>query len=174
MTIKKDTPQGKALVFDNESFFVELRARLEEGHRITLLARGWSMLPLIWEGRDTMTLAPLTPESISVGRVVLAQLGDRRYVIHRIEAIREGRVTLRGDGNPYQRELCHRSQVLAELVEIERASRYVRLDGWGAKLYHRLWPSTPLLRRGLLFLYRRLVVWRKVGRPKPRQRTAQP
>lgn len=147
-----------SLRLDNEPFFEELRTMLSLGRQVVIRAKGWSMLPLIWDERDKITLAPLSPDSLTIGRVVLARMGDRRYIVHRIVAIKEDRFTLRGDGNPYQYEYCHRDQIHAELISIERNGRLVEQGSLSWRLYRHLWPSNGFLRRACLFLYRRLLV----------------
>lgn len=166
--MNKTTKQ--ALVLDNEFFFAEVLTMLAEGHRVTLKAKGWSMLPLIWDERDKITLAPTTPESYALGRIVLARLGDHRYVVHRIAEIKGDRFTLRGDGNPYQIEICHRSQIVGELVAIERNGKPLRLGSMCWQCFRRLWPRHGFSRRCLLFAYRRLFTYpylRRQGFPLP-------
>lgn len=116
------------------------------------------MLPFIRSQRDAITLSPLTEESIQPGRIVLARI-SRGYVIHRIETIYPGgRIILRGDGNPYQREACIPRQILAEATCVRRG-RHLITEGsclwWCAE---HLWPSMPFLRRALLFVYRRTLL----------------
>lgn len=131
---------------------------LAAGFRVTIQASGWSMLPLLWDRRDKLVLAPLVEDSISLGRIVLVCIPPERYIVHRIVTIEGDRLTLRGDGNPYQREECERADVLGELVAIERAGKsYTRAD----KLWQRIecfWPSIPLVRRMLLAAYKRLFI----------------
>lgn len=148
----------RALILDNKHFFDEVLLMIRSGRNVTLRAKGWSMLPLVWDERDAITLAPLTEASFAVGRIVLAQLGDGRYVVHRIAAIKEARYTLRGDGNPYQYEYCHHDQICAELTSVRRNDREIVLGSATWQAYRRLWPSNGFLRRSLLFIYRRIAV----------------
>lgn len=146
------------LRLDNAPFFAEVREMLASGRKVVIRAKGWSMLPLIWDDRDSITLAPLTEASFAIGRVVLAQMGDRRYIVHRIAGIKGERFTLRGDGNPYQYEYCHRDQLVAELVAVCRDGQDIELGSARWRRFQRLWPSNGFLRRACLFIYRRLFV----------------
>lgn len=151
-------PKIRKQVINNTVFFQELRSRIAEGRQVRIRAKGWSMLPLIWDDRDVIVLGPLSPKSISVGRIVLAQLGTGRYVVHRITAIKGSRLSLRGDGNPYQEEYVHTQKVLAELVKVTRGGRDYSPESLQWKLTTWLWPSNGFVRRVILFFYRRLIV----------------
>ncbi|KGO01216.1 S24/S26 family peptidase [Porphyromonas sp. COT-290 OH3588] len=151
-----DTRLSRVLVLDNEVFFAQILKELEMGKRVTIFAKGWSMLPMIWQERDTLLLAPLSVDSISLGRIVLVKLSDKRYVIHRIVKMEGEQLTLRGDGNPYQIELCTKSQVLAELVGVKRNGKMMMRGSKRWAIFEHLWPRHPLLRRALLRIYRRL------------------
>lgn len=158
--------KGKSQVINNRQFFQELLAQLAEGRRVKIRAKGWSMLPLLWDDRDTLTLAPIAPDDIKIGKIVFAQMGTGRYVVHRIVARKIDRLTLRGDGNPYQEEYVHVDKVLGELVAIKRGGKEVDKESLLWKLITHLWPRNGFLRRVLLFSYRRLVIRRSAKRPR--------
>lgn len=99
-------------------------------------------------------LSQLTEASYAVGRIVLVHL-DRGYLIHRITRIDGPVYTLRGDGNPYQREQCTRDQILAEVTVVIRGKREILLGSKLWKRYERFWPANDTLRRLALALYRR-------------------
>lgn len=147
---------NQKLVLDNKEFFEQLMRDIASGKRVTIRAKGWSMLPMIWDDRDTLTLAPLRSDSIQVGRILLVRLSSLRFVVHRVVQINGDWLILRGDGNPTQVEKCRRDQVQAELIEIERGGRKLRLGMSLWSCFERYWPSNPLVRRLLLGLYRRL------------------
>jgi hypothetical protein len=92
-----------------------------------------------------------------VGRVILARIA-RGYLVHRIVRIDGGVFTLRGDGNPYQREQCTQEEILAEVTTVHRGKQVIKV---GDKLwwrYERLWPENDTLRRIALALYRRTLL----------------
>lgn len=155
----------RAQIVNNKAFFIQIREQIAQGRKVTIRAKGWSMLPFIWDDRDTLTLAQLREDSYKVGRIVFAQLGTGRYIVHRIDRIEGSRFVLRGDGNPYQEEYVHRDKILAELVSIGRKGRTLSPSSLAWKLQASLWPRHGFLRRLILFFYRRLVV-------RPAKRTA--
>lgn len=143
-------------LIDNTSFFSDIGQTLGQGRSVLIRAKGWSMLPLLWSERDKLTISPLKPDSIQVGRVVLIHLGGSRYMVHRIVRVEGDIVTLRGDGNPYQVEECSRSQVLGEMTSIIRDGKRIQQ---GDSLWQGIqdyWPSSPIVRRILLAIYRRV------------------
>ena len=150
-------PTHRELQIRNELFFAEILSRIAEGKRPRLLPRGSSMRPFIRGAQDQIVLSPLTEDSYQVGRVVLARIA-RGYLVHRIVRIDGGVFTLRGDGNPYQREQCTQEEILAEVTTVHRGKQVIEV---GDKLwwrYERLWPESDTLRRIALALYRRTLL----------------
>ena len=133
-----------------------IKADLLEGRSVRLQAKGWSMLPMIWDERDTLVLAPISREQLKVGMIVFAQTGSGRYIIHRIARIVGTRIELRGDGNPYQEEYVHPQTVFGELVEVQQKNRCLKQGDWRWRAYALLWPKNGNIRRILLFFYKRL------------------
>lgn len=163
-----NNPLGfRTQVVSNKLLFSKIREQIADGRKVTIRAKGWSMLPLVWDDRDTLTLAAVSEDTFSKGRIVLAQLGTGRYVVHRIVCIKGARYCLRGDGNPYQEEYVHRDKIYAELISIQRGGRYIDAKHWLWKFCQYLWPKNGFLRRVLLFAYRRIVL--KPASLKPRR-----
>ena len=138
------------------SLLDNIKADLLEGRSVRLQAKGWSMLPMIWDERDTLVLAPISREQLKVGMIVFAQTGSGRYIIHRIARIVGTRIELRGDGNPYQEEYVHPQTVFGELVEVQQKNRCLKQGDWRWRAYALLWPKNGNIRRILLFFYKRL------------------
>ena len=138
------------------SLLDNIKADLHEGRSVRLQAKGWSMLPMIWDERDTLVLAPIYREQLKVGMIVFAQTGSGRYIIHRIARIVGTRIELRGDGNPYQEEYVHPQTVFGELVEVQQKNRCLKQGDWRWRAYALLWPKNGNIRRILLFFYKRL------------------
>jgi len=129
---------------------------IAEGERIKTTIKGNSMLPFIVGGRDVVTLVKATPASLQKGHIVAARINEKTAYLHRITRVEGDRITLRGDGNPYARETCAASSVLAEAVALERNGRTYTPDSLAWKTARRLWPANGFLRRALLAIYRRL------------------
>lgn len=141
-------------VLPNSELLAEVIRLVNEGQRVTLPVKGYSMLPFIIGGQESVEL--VKPDSLAVGDVVLAWINGCRYVVHRIIRIDGDRVELMGDGNLTGNEFCHISEVpaLAEYVVSRRGKRrylYTPLRVAESRLWWRLKP----LRRIILGVYRR-------------------
>ena len=139
---------------DNE--IIEEAVRLvREGVNVTLPVNGYSMLPFIIGGKESVILH--RPGLIDVGDVVLAWVDGNRYVVHRIIKLDYDRVTLMGDGNVRGTEHCLLKDVKARVTHVVDAKDkthylYNRWRMLGAKVWYWLRP----IRRYLLAIYRRL------------------
>ena len=70
---------------------------VDEGVSVTFPVKGYSMLPFIIGGRESVILQK--PQVVRLGDVVLAWVDDCRYVVHRVIGIEGERVILMGDGS---------------------------------------------------------------------------
>lgn len=125
-----------------------------EGMSVTFPVNGWSMLPFIIGGQESVVL--VKPGRLSVGQVVLAYVDGGRYVVHRIISIDGDRVTLMGDGNVAGTEHCPQAGVKAvatHVVDARGRQRYLYAP-WRVRAARLWWHLRPL-RRYLLFIYRK-------------------
>lgn len=147
----------KVIVVSNHRLLNDILPLLRDEKEVKIRAKGSSMMPLIRDGIDSFILRQLKEDSLRVGNIVLALLEDGRYVLHRIASINGQDITLRGDGNPYQKEHCHKINILAEAFCVERngQKRITKesLVWWFAQ---HLWPKNGFLRRLLLFILRQI------------------
>ena len=145
----------RELQFPNAQLLPEIVRLMEEGHTVTLRLRGFSMRPFLEDNRDKalLTLA-VHPR---VGDPVLAEIGEGRYVFHRIVRIEDELVTLCGDGN-IGTEQCLLHNVKGAAIGFYRKGRDTleRTDGLKWRLYSWLWMHLLPVRRYLLGAYRRL------------------
>lgn len=151
--------------FSNSEFLPEVVRLLDAGHTVTIRLRGYSMRPFLEDNRDKAVLKKADmPMS---GMPVLAEIGHRHYVLHRIVSIKCDAVVLRGDGN-IGTETCRLSDVKAEVVGFYRKGRdrMDMVDGLKWRMYSVFWTKlTPLfVRRYILAVYRRLVKTEKINR----------
>ena len=145
----------------NEVFLPHVVALVNEGHSVTITARGNSMMPFIHDGRDSLIFSRIE-DRVRVGDAVLAELSKGVFVCHRIVDINGEKVTLRGDGNIRGTETCTVDGVKALLVGVVRNGKTVNLKNSKAwHVYSMVWPRLLPIRRYLLALYR-LVVMHKL------------
>ncbi len=148
-----DNKEIKRIHFQNEVIIPQIITLLDSGHTVTLMLRGISMRPFLEDNRDKALLKKAS--ELNVGDVVLAEIADKRYVLHRITEIEGDRVVLMGDGN-LSTEQCRISNVHGYAVGFYRKgrSKIERTDSVKWKFYSFLWMHLLPIRRYLLFLYR--------------------
>ena len=133
-------------------------AFLEEGRRVVLPVKGFSMHPFIIGGKESVELVkPSSP--LKEGDVVLAWVDGTHYVIHRIIGIDGDEVSLMGDGNIAGIEHCRTDEVsaLAEYVIAPNGKRrylYTKTRLRFAKWWRKLLP----IRRWIRAIYRRTLL----------------
>ena len=134
----------------NEIFIPEIARLISEGRQVRFTPTGVSMRPFIEGGSDSVTL--VRAEQLQVGDIVLAEIADERYVLHRIYAMQGQQVTLMGDGNLHGEEHCTVSAVLAKVSAIHTS------DGRNKPLTHAcIWRHLRRSRRLWLKIYRHLL-----------------
>lgn len=143
-------------VIQNKLFFQEITNRIAEGERVRMRAKGNSMLPFIRDGKDEVVLEKPNKQSFQKGRLLLVQLADKRYVLHRVEKIENNTIILRGDGNLSILETCTVDDVIAEAIAVMRGGKEIEVGSFKWKLYRYLWPGNHFLRRVELGVYRRV------------------
>ena len=143
------------LTVENAIFLPHVVQLIQEGHTATMMARGNSMRPFIEDGRDKLVFGQV--DHLSVGDVILAEVTEGHFVCHRIEALKDGEVTMRGDGNVNGTEMFPKENVRAKLLQVVRKGKtYTLATSKAWKCYSSVWPKLLPMRRYLLALYRLL------------------
>lgn len=147
--------QTEKLWLNNVQFFEEIDRMLQNGHSVTMRAKGNSMFPFIRSERDSVVLQKM--KNMAVGSIVLARLQNGSYVLHRVYRLEKEGMVLMGDGNLCATEHCRRNEVVGVVVKIIRDGRYVDCTSRKELLKAWMWRKLLPVRRALLFVGRR---WR--------------
>lgn len=147
--------QTEKLWLNNVQFFEEIDRMLQNGHSVTMRAKGNSMFPFIRSERDSVVLQKM--KNMAVGSIVLARLQNGSYVLHRVYRLEKEEMVLMGDGNLCATEHCRRNEVVGVVVKIIRDGRYVDCTSRKELLKAWMWRKLLPVRRALLFVGRR---WR--------------
>lgn len=152
----------REVVFANAILLPEVVKMLEEGHTVTLSLRGFSMRPFLEDNRDKALITKAVRPN--VGDAVLAEIAPKRYVLHRIIHIKDGWVTLRGDGN-LGTERCKVEDVKGFVIGFYRKGRNKldKTNGLKWRTYSFVWTRLYPIRRYLLAFYRR--IWLRFFKP---------
>ena len=125
-----------------------IRERLAAGQRVRYLPfRGYSMLPMLRQGIDTVELAPL-PEKLSKYDLPVYQYPSGKYVMHRIVKVEKDHCICLGD-NTYSYETIRREQMLGIVSAFKRGTKRIEANAFSYRLYCRLWVASFPVRRFL-------------------------
>ena len=141
------------MVIKNDPFFAEVVRMLDEGKRVRIPVKGYSMLPFIRGEKDEVWLeAP--GDELKVDDIVLFRYKER-YIMHRIIKISEEEgIVIRGDGVPETCEYPSKDEICGLVTAIIRNGK--DCDPYSKRELRRvhLWQMLRPLRRYLLFAYR--------------------
>ena len=114
-----------------------MQESLANGQTVQFSPRGISMLPMLRQGKDTVTLAAVTGR-LKKYDIPLYQRDDGAYVLHRITKAGET-YTCIGD-NQYEYEPgIRQDQIIAVVSAFSRDGKQISVKNTGYILYTRLW-----------------------------------
>lgn len=126
------------------------REQLAAGSRVRFYPNGTSMLPMIRQGVDSVTLGPV-PGKLRKHDLPLYQRDNGQYVLHRIVHVGET-ITCIGD-NQFDKEYDLRpDQMIGLTVAFTRNGKEYSVTDWRYWLYCRFWYYSRPVRQ----------IWRKV------------
>ena len=120
-----------------EALFPIMEATLAAGKSVHFSPRGISMLPMLHQGVDTVTLSPL-PDMLRKYDLPLYRRDDGHFVLHRI--VRAGDTyTCCGDNQYVYESGLRRDQMLALVTAFTHKGKTVPVTHPGYRLYCILW-----------------------------------
>lgn len=129
-----------------------IRAVLDSGGEFTLFPRGTSMLPLIVQGRDSVSL--VGAEELKPGDIAFYQRKNGDYILHRVIEINNGTYTMCGDNQLSPEYGIKPEQIIARVKYLTRKGKKITPDRLSYKLYLLLWKSFFI--RRIYFRLRRI------------------
>lgn len=141
-------------ILPNDILLSEVSRLVAEGEKVTLMTKGQSMLPFIRGGKDSVVLE--RPDELRKGMIVLAEISEGVYVLHRITDMKADRVKLMGDGNIKGYECCAVTDVKAVATAILRNEKSIDCNGRKHRRLAAIWSCLLPVRRWLLAIYRRI------------------
>lgn len=146
--------KGKKII-SNEYFFEGIAFWLSYGASVKIHTKGKSMAPFIFEGKDCIVLKKIKEDSFQQGNLLLVQLRNGRYVLHRVVKYEEGQIKLRGDGNLSTVETCTGDEVIGEVVTVIRSGKSIKKGSQLWNMHRNIWLGSILQRRIMLAIYHR-------------------
>lgn len=138
-------------VLDNSIIFPEVTKLVSEGRKVSIRAKGNSMLPFIKDG-DTVGLVKI--DKVQHLDIILVFTDKGHYVLHRAIKIDGDNITLMGDGNLRGCEYCTLESVLAVAETVTSNGRIFDLRDEKHLRKARLWIRMLPIRRYLLAIYK--------------------
>lgn len=143
---------------DNATFFNKVKSILNEGKEqsVTFTVRGYSMRPFLEHERDKVVLT--APHPPKVGQVVLAEIKEKVYALHRIIKIEGETITMRGDGNYLRsKEVFTTDKIVGTAEAFIVKGKYVSTSSRKWRCYSTVWGILKPFRRIILAIYRRII-----------------
>lgn len=135
-----------------------IREMLAAGHSVRFSPRGTSMLPMLRQGIDSVTLSPL-PEKLEKYDLPLYQRDNGQYVLHRVIGVGTD-YTCMGDNQFDPETGLRHDQMIALVTGFTRGKKEHSVTELGYRLYCRLWHYSryprSVWRRGKNWLRRHL------------------
>ena len=141
-----------------DSIMPIIRETLAAGRSVQFSPRGTSMLPMIRQGTDKVTLSPL-PDTLKKYDLPLYQRSNGQYVLHRI--VKAGETyTCVGDNQFVPEKGLRQEQMIAVVTAFTRGGKSIPVSALSYRLYCRFWhfsrPFRHFWRRGMGWLRRHL------------------
>ncbi|MBQ2932533.1 MAG: S24/S26 family peptidase [Clostridia bacterium] len=147
MTNREKTPKKVSL----EQIFPVMEEKLKAGGMVTFGPHGQSMLPLIREGKDTVTISAKIPAK--VGDVAFYRRPDGQFVLHRIVGKKSDGFVLCGDNQTMLEKGVPKDWIIAVMTSVNRNGKEVLCKSLSYRFYAKvllpLWKGKLLLRRFL-------------------------
>ena len=123
-----------------------IREQLAVGKTTTFSPKGTSMLPMLRDGIDTVTLKkPVFP--LKKYDLPLYQRSDGSYVLHRVVGIREHTYGMRGDHQLTIEWGIQEKQVIGVVDSFTRKGKEYSCNHMGYRMYCHLWNKRVQLRK---------------------------
>ncbi len=118
---------------------MDIEKLLEDGNVIQIKPQGWSMYPLMINGRDSAIIEPLGDTDLKRGDVVLYRRKNGVLVLHRIWKCKTEGIYLVGDNQDEIEGPLHRSQMKGRMIAVVRKGKKVSVKHPLYVLYARIW-----------------------------------
>lgn len=118
---------------------------LSNGQSVTFSPRGVSMLPMLRQGLDCVTLSPVQGR-LKKYDLPLYRREDGHYVLHRIVAVGDT-YTCIGDNQYRVEHGVRHEQIVAVVSAFSRGDKQYTVDHLGYRLYCRVWHYSRFARR---------------------------
>ena len=134
-------------VVDIEDVIPLIEEQLSHNGQVTFTPRGNSMLPMLRNNKDTVTLkSPILP--LKKYDIAFYKRDSGQYVLHRVVKVNTNGYAMRGDNQLINEEGIEDRQIIAVLKSFTRKGKKYNLKDKGYVLYTKIWINTVVIRKG--------------------------
>ena len=137
---------------DTAEYVSMLRQLVEEGHEVSLVIAGGSMLPFLVHQRDTIYFQKPHRE-LKAGDMVFYQRDNGQFVMHRIHAIRDYGYYMVGDAQQDIEGPLRREQIFGLITKVKRKGKILGPGSFWWEFFEHVWPRVLPVRHRILGLY---------------------
>lgn len=131
-----------------------IKEKIESNGEVTFTPKGISMLPMLRDNQDTVTLGkaefPLKKYDIA-----FYSRDNGQYVLHRVIKTKEDSYVMRGDNQLFNEYGIRQNQIIGVVKTFTRKGKLYNYDDKKYILYYKVWCNTVWIRR-LLIIGRRI------------------
>lgn len=164
MSVEKEAEQMQEKIGGQKQ---DIEKLLEQGNTVQFKPQGYSMYPLFVPGRDEAVVAPVDPQQLKRGDVVLYRRDESILVLHRIWKRKEDGFYLVGDNQKEIEGPLQPDQMKGILVQVVRKGRQFSTKDVLYRMLSALWlrlrPIRPVLSHAVAGCKRLLKKSRNIG-----------
>ena len=129
-----------------ESVMPLMLEQLKNGGSVRFGPHGTSMLPMIRQGKDSVTLSPVTG-ALRKYDLPFYRRDNGQYVLHRILKVKNGEYTCIGDNQFAYEKGIRQDQIIGYVTSFYRGDKEIKVTSLSYKIYCRFHHYTRLPRR---------------------------
>lgn len=127
--------------------------QIESNGKITFTPSGISMMPMLRNNKDTVTLQK-AELPLKKYQIVLYKRSADKYVLHRVVGVCADGYLMRGDNQFSAERGIQDEQIIAVMSDFTRKGKEYGCQNLKYKLYSTVWVNTVMARKALLILKR--------------------
>lgn len=131
-----------------EELYPIIKEQLENGGTVGLPITGTSMLPLLVQGRDTVTLS--SAENVKINDIIFYRRNNGAFVLHRIIGIDDKGYILCGDNQWVKEYGITDKNVIGVVTAIKHDGKVIGVDDKKYVKYCNLWLKLLPIRKQLI------------------------
>lgn len=125
-------------IVENDVYLPVLRELLYEGRSVRLNVRGQSMLPFLFDTRDSVIIEPVAGE-LKKGDIVIFQRKNGAYIMHRIYKVDNKQYYLVGDAQKEIEGPIDKGQIFGIITKAYRKGKWVDSKSLVWRFYDKIW-----------------------------------